>query len=172
MILALLIKGPVQRDELDDLWNVDGRTQLGKLVKAMRNHDTLFRSGTTSNDVASLINTAYGRKVRTDIDIGTGRKLLRFIIERLKKNYPAIVGIKNKDMAHWLLATCFDIVDNMVTKLFFLDPSGESTSSYWNATIDIENKEKFRYPYAWVDCESNKNIFVQFEEAICIGNYD
>ncbi|WP_417371483.1 hypothetical protein [Gelidibacter japonicus] len=39
-------------------------------------------------------------------------------------------------MAHWLLAVGYE-KEKQITKLFFLDPSREDTSSYWNAAIDI-----------------------------------
>ena len=167
LFMALLIVGVVDNDELNDLWRIKLSTRLGKLIKSMREHTTLFSDGTTPRDLEKLLEKSFGKVLDTEINESSGRDVIPFVIEHLKQDAPVIVGIKNKDMAHWLLAIGFEKEDE-VTKLLFLDPSGIDTSNYWNAAIDIELKQSGRYPYPWVDYNEDSNEYVQFEEAIAI----
>lgn len=167
VFMALLITGAVTLDEVHELWKIKLSTRLGKLVKGMREHDTLFSDGTTIIDLATLLDNSFGKILKTATSEASGKKLIPFIIAQLKNNYPVIVGVKNGNFAHWLLAVGFEKEED-VSKLFFLDPSGIDTSSYWNAAIDIVNIQGGRYPYAWIDHNENSNEFIQFEEAMAI----
>tara|TARA_R110000868_G_scaffold374801_1_gene639267 strand:+ start:986 stop:1627 length:642 start_codon:yes stop_codon:yes gene_type:complete len=167
VIMALLITGAVTLDEVHDLWNIKLSSRLGKLIKGMRKHDTLFSDGTTINELATLLDNSFGRILKTVTSEASGKKLIPFIIAQLKNNYPVIVGVKNGKFAHWLLAVGFEKEED-VSKLFFLDPSGIDTSNYWNAAIDLISKQSGRYPYAWINHNESSNEFIQFEEAIAI----
>ena len=167
LFMALLIVGAVSNKELDELWHIKLNTRLGKLIKAMREHDTLFSDGTTIKELKKLLSKSFGKIIDTEINESSGKSIIPFVINHLQQDVSVIVGIKNKDMAHWLLAVGFEKKDK-VTKILFLDPSGIDTSNYWNAAIDIELKQSGRYPYAWIDHNDHTNEFIQFEEAIAI----
>ena len=167
IFMALLIVGAVSSDKLDDLWQIKLNTRLGKLIKLIREHDTLFNEGTSLNELKKLLSESFGKIVATEINESRGKAIIPFVIKNLEQDFPVIVGIKNKDMAHWLLAVGFE-KEESATKILFLDPSGINTSNYWNAAIDIYSKQSGRYPYAWVDHSENSNEFIQFEEAITI----
>jgi hypothetical protein len=169
LFMALLIVGAIRKKELDDLWNIDRKKRLGKLIKAMLDHDTLFGEGTSLIDLEKLLSKSFKKVINTEINEFSGKSIIPFVIEQLKQDCPVIVGIKNRDMAHWLLAVGFE-KEESVTKLLFLDPSGIDTSNYWNAAIDIVNKQGGRYPYAWIDHNESSNEFIQFEEAMAIIN--
>ena len=108
VIMALLITGAVTLDEVHDLWNIKLSSRLGKLIKGMRKHDTLFSDGTTINELATLLDNSFGRILKTVTSEASGKKLIPFIIAQLKNNYPVIVGVKNGKFAHWLLAVGFE----------------------------------------------------------------
>jgi len=169
VMMALLITGSVTLDEVSELWNIKLSTRLGKLVKGMREHDTLFSDGTTINELATLMDNSFGKILKTSSSEESGKKLIPFIISQLKNDHPVIVGVKNGNFAHWLLAVGYEKEED-VNKLFFLDPSGVNTSNYWNAAIDIVNKQGGRYPYPWIDHNDSDNEYVQLEEAIAIIN--
>ena len=155
VIMALLITGAVTLDEVHDLWNIKLSSRLGKLIKGMRKHDTLFSDGTTINELATLLDNSFGRILKTVTSEASGKKLIPFIIAQLKNNYPVIVGVKNGKFAHWLLAVGFEKEE-------------DDTSNYWNAAIDLISKQSGRYPYAWINHNESSNEFIQFEEAIAI----
>ncbi|HAI18258.1 MAG: hypothetical protein CMP05_01460 [Xanthomarina sp.] len=168
VMMALIISGVVNYDEVTDLWNIKLSSRLGKLVKAMREHDTLFAQGTSSKELSKLLDASFGAVIENSICQDSGKSVIAFAIEQLRINNPVIVGIKNGNLAHWLLAVGFEENDNAVAKLVFLDPSGKDISSYWNAAIDVLNTQRGRYPYAWIDHNNNNNEFVQFDEALAI----
>ncbi|EAQ40492.1 hypothetical protein MED134_07044 [Dokdonia sp. MED134] len=168
VFMALLISGEISREDIDDLWNIKLSTRLGKLVKGMRDHDTLFRSGTHITELNTLLNNSFGKVIKTDENLNSGKSLIPFIIEGLQKDAPIVVGVKNRDMGHWLLAVGYEEVNDKISKIFFLDPSGVNTSNYWNAAIDIIDPQSGIYPYAWIDHNEDTNEFIQLDEALLI----
>lgn len=167
LFMALLINGVVSWDEVQELWGVKGSTRLGKLLKGMKSHHTLFTDGTHTSDLEQLLDDSFGHIIEMYTSDARGKKLTPFIVDRLNDNNPVIVCVRGKGFAHWLLAIGYE-VSEQVTKLFFLDPSGSNTTGYWNAAIEVNPAHYRVYPYAWLDFKENENEFVQLDEAIAL----
>lgn len=61
LMMALLINGAVEMEDVNDLWNIKLSSRLGKLVKAMREHDTLFTNGTDIKDIVLMVDNSFGK---------------------------------------------------------------------------------------------------------------
>lgn len=165
IFMALLTLGIVDRDEVTS-FNIDGRTRIGKLINELNNnHFSLFKNGTYLKDLENILSNNFNRSLEIKSSRGTGRKIINFTIEQLKKDCPTIVGVNFKGGAHWMLAVGFEEFENEIIRLLFLDSSGERPSfCSWNSIIDIRKGKSGAYPYNWW----THTEFVQFEEAISL----
>lgn len=166
IFMALIILGVVNFEEATNLWVIDKRTRIGKLVKGMRAHSTLFEAGTHLNELETLIQQSFKAEIVVDINIGKGKSVIDYTIQNLKTNKPVVVGVIGKGLSHWLLAIGFEEDENGVaTKILFLDPSGNSNSNYFNAIIGV-NKTYHGYPYQWLDRE---DTYIKFDDAMSLS---
>lgn len=166
VFMALLILGVINYNQATNLWIVDEDKALGKLVKKMKEHKTLFQDGTHLHELEGLLKNSFKEKLSISANTNRGKDIIQFTIEKLNENQPVIVGVVGKNLAHWLLAVGYEqSEEDEGVKLLFLDPSGEDNSKYWNATIDVKNTY-YGYPYQWVD---QVDTFIKIEDALSIG---
>lgn len=165
VFMALIMLGVTNYENATNLWNIKKSTKLGKLVKEMQNHDTLFNGGTFVEELEELLVKSYKNDLEVKGNNLKGKKLIEFTINAINSNKPVIVGVEGKDLAHWLLAVGYESENDKITKLFFLDPSEVETSNYWNSIINVKDAF-FGYPYHWV---SQEGTFVKFQDALSIG---
>lgn len=166
VFMTLIILGIVNFNQATNLWSTKGNTKLGKLIKAMREHDVFIQNGTFVEDLEKMLEQSFKNDVTTTSISSGGRKVIDFTVASLKNNVPVIVGIRGIDMAHWLLAVGFEENNGVVAKLFFLDPSGSEVGNYWNSIINTATSFHGIYPYKW---ETHQDCFVKFEDAISIN---
>ena len=166
VFMALIILGVIDYNQATNLWSTKGSSKLGKLIKAMREHDVFIQNGTFVEDLETMFAQSFKKDVVTHSTSTGGRKVIDFTVEALKKNSPVIVGIRGKDLAHWLLAVGFEENEGVVSKLFFLDPSSGEAVNYWNSIIRTDSTVKGIYPYKW---ETHEDCYIKFEDAISIN---
>lgn len=166
VFMALIILGIVNYSQATNLWLTKGSSKLGKLIKAMREHDVFIQNGTFVEDLETMLTQSFKKDVVTQSTSARGRKVLDFTVASLKNNAPVIVGIRGVDLAHWLLAVGFEENNGVVSKVFFLDPSASEAENYWNSIISIETSYHGIYPYKW---ESHVDTFIKFEDAISLN---
>jgi hypothetical protein len=165
LFMALIILEVISYDEVTNLWLAKGHTRFGKMVKKMRDFDTLFSNGTHLHELEDIILASYKTKLKVETTSKKGKDLIAFTVSQLKLNKPTIVGVKGVNLYHWLLAIGFEEENGKATKLFFLDPSEQVEINYWNAVIDVENTLYGRYSYPWLNYENRK---VSFEDGMSI----
>lgn len=166
VFMALIILGIIDYSQATNLWLTKGSSKLGKLIKAMREHDVFIQNGTFVEDLNTLIAQSFKKDVVTQSTSDGGRKVIDFTVNSLKNNAPVIVGIKGVDLAHWLLAVGFEENNGVVSKLFFLDPSASEVGNYWNSIIRVDSSFKGIYPYKW---ETEVDCYLKFEDAISLN---
>lgn len=165
VFMALIILGVIDYSQATNLWLSKGSSKLGKLIKAMREHDIFIQNGTFVEDLETMLAKSFKKDVTTQSISSGGRKVIDFTVASLKNNAPVIVGIRGVNLAHWLLAVGFEENNGVVSKLFFLDPSESEVRNYWNSIISTKTSYHGIYPYKW---ESHQDCFVKFEDAISL----
>ena len=120
VFMGLIILGIVNYNQATNLWLSKGTTKLGKLIKALREHDIFIQNGTFVEDLERMLSQSFKKDVTTETNSAGGRKVIDFTIASLKNNSPVIVGIRGKGIAHWLLAVGYEEKSDGVSKLFFL----------------------------------------------------
>ena len=69
-----------------------------------------------------------------------GNRSLDYIEQTIVENKPIIISVSQMKWAHALLAVGFEKVDNVISKIFCLDPSGVSCcNKRWNMEIEVKN---------------------------------
>lgn len=165
LFMALLILDVIGYDDAISLWKIKRSTKLGKLIKAMEIHKQLFQAGTYVEDLKEMIEVSFKNQIEVKTNKEGGKKTIQFILQQLKNQNPVIVGVKNKTIAHWMLAIGFEDYNNEITKILFLDPSEKEPISYFNSAINIKDTV-YGYPYKW---ETLENTYVKFEDAVSIN---
>lgn len=166
VFMALLVLGVIDYHSATNLWLINKSTKLGKLIKALMQHETLFQNGTFAEDLETMLQQSYSKDIITTTNNLGGRKVIDFTVESLKNNAPVVVGIRGKDLAHWLLAVGFEENNGKLSKLFLLDPSANEETNYWNSVIRIDTTYHGIYSYKW---ENSEDLYVKFEDAISIN---
>jgi hypothetical protein len=59
LMMALIICGLIDREDLVSLRKVDGRTSAGKLLNALQEYQGFFRDGTHLEDLSELLEKSY-----------------------------------------------------------------------------------------------------------------
>src|SRR6478752_7284674 len=163
LFMALIILGLIDYDDAINLWWTKRNSKFGRMVSRMQEHGTLFQKGTHLKQLRVLLEYSFRSKLELNVTKERGKSLINFCIEQLKQNRPTIIGISGIDLSHWLVAVGFEKNEKgEVSKLFFLDPSGNDIPNYWNATIEVKKKHRGRYPYSWIDFADDR--FVNLED--------
>lgn len=168
LFMALIILGLINYDDAINLCWIKRGSKFGKMLSRMHELGAFFQKGTHRKQLKALLELSFKSKLQLKLCKKSGVKLIDFCIEQLKQDKPTIIGINSADLSHWLLAVGYEkSEDGKITKLFFLDPSGNDIPNYWNATIDISKKHGRRYPYAWIDFTEDR--YVNLEDGISLG---
>lgn len=149
VFMALIASNALDPSDLD-YGRVDGRTQLGKLQKAMATGGGLFGVGTDVDELAQAIQSSHGTKVNVESSDAVGVQLRAFVTEHLDEDHVVIVGVEGADLAHWVLAVGLEFesdVTEEAKRLLTLDPGLPAPIvSAWNRTIELTTN-RGRYPF-------------------------
>lgn len=164
LFMALLVLGLLNRDDITD-FRTDGRTKYGKIIKDFDNYPSLFRDGTTVRDLKKILDTHFRKEIKTNVEIGKNKDVIRFAKANLDLNNPTIIGVNFKEGAHWMLAIGYEELDDEIVRLLCLDPSNTITDHCpWNTILEAQKSQSGIYPYKWWGHET----FVGYHEALSI----
>ena len=174
LMMAMITCGIINRKDAEGLYKrIDGRSSLGRLLKKLTVYndqdkvatDGLVRNGLFLDHVDDVI-THNCKRIMTsvysdDINNITG------IVSHLKNNDPVIIGTtyRGNKGGHALLAIGYETENDIVSKLFCLDPGYPlSECSYWNAIIHMNSNTGREYTHYYVP----SNVEIKIDETICI----
>lgn len=168
LLMALLIKKVINREDVTELGSYDARTRLGIFLEKLKSFGPLFREGSNHHEMEWLAkcfkNHQKGKVSTTAYTSLNLRENLKQISEELNDGNAVIIGLEwAGGGAHWAVAVGYEVVDDFITKIFTLDPGYQYTpNSYWNAMISavddndyVSNKGKFSCNYLVVGSEIN-----------------
>lgn len=188
IMMALLICGLIDRDDLVCLRSIDGRTNPGKLVNLLQEYQGLFRNGTNTVDLKKMLIASYSKKlvVFDPEDDGLESDIRKFVKKHLDNNHPVILWLKYpKSKGHWVVAIGYEYMEPLTSKLntkdnddesalrasrkplrfLLLDPDDDGpTISAWNGVVDAVGT-KGSYPFIWWG-DNNK---VKFHSALALS---
>lgn len=150
LLIALLICGVIQRDNITFFVEADRRTNYGKLMAALAEHPGLFRDGTDLDQLVSVIAPIFRRQLGHEASYAAGVGLRRFVQQHIEANKPVIIGLSFSNGGHWLVVIGIEYdTDANPRRLLLLDPSGPRPAACpWNGVIDLQ-AGKGRYPYSY-----------------------
>jgi|SRR5690606_19375889 len=165
LFMALLVLGLLDRDNITS-FKTDGRTKYGKIHKDLDNYPSLFRNGTTVSDLKRLLDEHFKKEIKTSVEVGKNKDVIRFTKRNLDLNNPTIIGVNFKEGAHWMLAIGYEELNGEKIRLLCLDPSGEKPFQCpWNAILEVKKSQSGIYPYKWW---GQNETFVEYHEALSI----
>jgi hypothetical protein len=149
--------------------NFDSRTRKGRFIKQLEKYETLFSSGLCVEDLQKMVRNALAKDYETDLCKDTGKSVLRFTVQHILHDHPVILGIKGKELEHWITAAGLEYYRDsdtdaedahdsislngcLLERIYLLDPS-ESASPWclWNSFLQVTPTVGGRYPYALYD---------------------
>ncbi len=162
VVMALLARNTVKRQDFSPLNKIDYRTRAGRLLNEIRQTDPLVLSGMAAEQLQQLFiahNSACSK-----LTYGSSKELLATASKSIKAGHPVIIGIKGRkqdNLDHWTL-----VIGTCSNNLYLLDPGYDlPTGNYWNAIISTNptsNRFGYRYINPWnsTDIEINSLIEV------------
>lgn len=141
LLMTLIIKEVISQADVVDLGSYDGRTRFGMFFDRLKLFGPLFREGSRYNEMEWLAECFKNHpkgKVSTEAYTSLNlRENLKQIAEELNSGNPIIVGLQwNGGGGHWAVAVGYEVVDEVITKIFTLDPGYQYIpNTYWNAVI-------------------------------------
>lgn len=166
IFMILKILGLLKKENLPPNNKVDKRTRISIFLNGINNLHGLIKDGTYLRELEDLIDKSLGSKVHYEPCELENKELIDFVLEKLNAEIPLMVGVTFPTGGHWMVAVGYVKNDNgKVSKLLFLDPSGEIPHvSPWNSIIDVSQTKKGDYPYLWQSFGQK----VGFQEALAI----
>ena len=161
LMMALMVCGLMDRNELVSLGRVDGRTRAGKLVSMLQKYEAFFRNGTELPQLVDLLNKSYSKKLSVIPCDTTGVAVRTFVKEHLDADHPVILGLDyNNNGGHWVVAIGYEYdqsekIDSQeeskkeLSRFLLLDPDAQAPIvSAWNGIVDTCGTGG-RFPYVW-----------------------
>lgn len=183
LMMALLICGLIDREDLIDLKSVDRRTKPGKLLNLLQQYQGLFRNGTNTKELKKMLSDSY-KKVLSTVspkEEKLDKDLRIFIKNHLELNHPVILWLTfSGSDGHWVVVVGYEYdkreefmnfesveaewANRIVNKFLLLDPGEDApTVSAWNGIVDAVGTGG-QYPYKWW----GNNDKVKFYDALAL----
>lgn len=168
LFMALILLGIEANDTVTDLKSIKRSTRFGKLLKLLgTNYNQFLQDGLDSNEIIHLVENSFSKLINSKLY--NGKYLQQIIKTELQKDNAVLVGICGDDLGHWILAVGYEIDDEKnISKIFFLDPSDDEPTGYWNATVDFSKTKRRKYPHTWVDYKKGETKNVKIDEVISL----
>ena len=140
-LMALMLMGELQRDELDELDAFDGflASRNPALTKFWKRSTGSYFSGFAVKQLQSLFKPYQGG-IKSRILRKQGR--LGRVVDCIEMGGLCILGIHNEEFSHWLLLVGFSTYGDSarLDKLLLLDPDSPTVPlTPWNATLTTTN---------------------------------
>lgn len=176
LMMALMICGMIDREDLVSLNRFDGRTRAGKLINMLQEYEAFFRNGTDLKDLVKLLDKSYSSKLKSVSCDKTGVDVKKFVKKHIDENHPVILGLDySRDGGHWVVAIGYEYLNIAGSKkknksegdsfrFLLLDPDDKAPIvSAWNGVVDANVFGK-EFPHVWW----GKDYKVKFSGALAL----
>ena len=110
-----------------------------KLIKTFLKDSGMHINGQSYFKIKRMLNTSFN-KVDCIHYNSEGNRSLSYIEKNIIEDKPIIISISQKKWAHALLAVGFEKENEVISKIYCLDPSGEPCrNKRWNMEIEVKN---------------------------------
>lgn len=150
LLMALMICGLIDRDNILFFAQLDRRTNYGKLMARLNEHPGLFVNGTSLDNLVAIITGIFARRLCFEQCNENGTRVREFAYQHVAAGHPVILGLEFVDGAHWVVVVGVEYhADDTVNRLLLLDPGGPAPKGYaWNGAISYHGGGG-RYPYEY-----------------------
>lgn len=168
LMMGMITSGIINRKDAEGLYqNLDGRSSLAKLLKQLTlegKKEGLVREGLYLSSVHEVASHTFTSKMRTSYSDVINN--IEYIRQNLDGDNPVIIGGSYRGKGgHALLAVGYEAENEIVTKLFCLDPGYQLPECcYWNSVIYINANSVKEYKHTYMP---NGND-IKIDECICI----
>lgn len=165
MMMDLLLLKAIRHSDIQ-LYSTPSEASVRKLFSALLEQNGMHMNGETFTWMKKRLIESMGssvtciHKLKFDINL---------ISDSLDDNKPVIISVGGKNWSHAMLSIGYEKHDEVVTKLFCLDPSGDKPKySYWNSYLDLDYETKNRkYKYSYTNDSSS--IMVELDDYMLIS---
>lgn len=173
LLMALLICGLIDREKIDYLARLDRRTSYGKLMARLDEHPGLFRDGTSLDELASLMESAFAKRLSFDLSTTTGADVRGFVQQHIEAGHPVILNMSFSGGAHALVVIGIEYsAEGAARRLLLLDPGGPRPAACaWNCVIDLQGSGG-RYPYNCWRPDDHQPWRASLDEALALWPRD
>ena len=171
LMMAMLTCGIINRKDAMGLYKrIDGRSSLAKLLKQLTLQDKkegLVREGLYLDWVNDVATHTFTKEMGTSYSDSIND--IKEITHYLDGNDPVVIGatFRKKDGGHALVAVGYESYNDVVTKIFCLDPGFPLPDcSYWNAIIHVNCNSAKEYKHTYMPTGRD----IKIDETITIFN--
>lgn len=150
VIMNLLILGVISESDTE-LHAKHKTREIKNLFKVFCNDHGMHRDGQTFYMIKKMLLNSFGKviDVQHTCTKTTNYKTLYTVVSEIDTDKPVIISVYNKDLCHAMLAVGYEKINDRITRLFCLDPSGDYilTRKRWNATIETDEDRRKPFTY-------------------------
>ncbi len=168
ILMALLVLGQLDYDQLTSFGHADGRSRAGKLLAGLEKFPGLFRQGMNTDELSQLLHKNFGQVLSLDSVARLDGNPWQFTMDQLNTGRPVIIRIQGSGCGHWMVVIGVELDEkDRVARLLALDSSVDAPNVCpWNAFITPRRQKAHQYPFEWHSDESS--CYVQIEEAVAV----
>lgn len=174
LLMGLLALGLAKRDDVIGWGKVDGRTNVGKLIRRMsEQRDALFHEGSDLANLELLLRDLYKGRLQAVSSASSGRACKQFVEDQVRDGAPVVLGLMNGSVAHWVLVIGVDAWHyrdgtRRANRFLLLDPSIDAVAvAPWNSVVDLTGSGG-PYPYQWWPTPTDEPVKVAFDCALAL----
>lgn len=140
VIMNLLILQLI-KDKDTRVYEESGDRATRKLIKTFMMDYGMHINGQSYYKIKKMLKESFN-KVECVHYNSNGNRSLDYIEKTIVEDKPIIISVSQKKWAHALLAVGIEKENNVISKIFCLDPSGVSCcNKRWNMEIEVKNSK-------------------------------
>ena len=143
------------------------------LFKVFCNDYGMHRDGQTFFKIRRMLLESFGKyiDIKHTNTKNSGWQSLDNIVSALNTDIPVVISVSNSTMCHAMLAVGYEKIENNITRILCLDPSGNYIhgKKRWNATINIDSERKRPFRYESVLEGNLSNSYVELDDILIIS---
>ncbi len=167
MMMNLIALKVFTRNQVTNLnTSFKGNTAKGRLFKEFFVMEGLCRDGFYFSEIKDKLRHSFSKKVSSSHEEYNNTQTeqseyIEDVKNSIDQNHPLMTGLTFTDGGHAVLAIGYEEKDDIITKVFCLDPGFPiKESSYWNAVILLNSRPGRKYIHSYIAEEWNPNVYV------------
>lgn len=167
LMMNLLVLKVLVRNQITNLgFKFKGNTAKGRLFKEFFVKEGLCRDGFCFSEIKDKLTHSFSKEVSSYHEQYNNTQTeqseyLKHMKNSIDQNHPLMTALTFTGGAHAVLAIGYEEKDDMITKVFCLDPGFTvEKSSYWNAVILLNSTPGKKYVHSYIAEGWHPDVYV------------